>query len=162
MRLTGSRALPPIESALQFREADRYEIVGIVDVITHLALQDPELGSNRLVRLLRAELGGALPEAFELIIDYKGMRRPPLRGSGTRPTLWEIYGWQLQTYAHLRRAQDDHLPIAAGVILYLNEFVPTQSDIDTLRTEIAHGYTDVQPVNGSEAAEQLASSGTPG
>jgi hypothetical protein len=155
VRLTGSRALPPIASALQFREADRYEIVGVVDVITHVTLQDPELAGNLLVHLLKDVLGD-LPDKFELIIDYKGMRRPPIRGAGAKPTLWEIYGWQLQTYAHLRRAQEDHLPIAAGVILYLNELVPTKTDIASLRKEIAADTTDVRPASGSEAERQLA------
>jgi PD-(D/E)XK nuclease superfamily len=155
VRLTGSRALPPIASALQFREADRYEIVGVVDVISHVTLQDPVVEKNLLVRLLKAALGD-LPEEFELIIDYKGMRRPPVRGAGAKPTLWEIYGWQLQTYAHLRRAQEDHLPIAAGLILYLNELVPTKTDIESLRKEIAADTTDVQPEVGSTAERQLA------
>src|SRR5262249_48325675 len=48
VRLTGSRALPPIESQLQFREADRYEIVGVVDVISHLELGDKQLQNNLL------------------------------------------------------------------------------------------------------------------
>jgi hypothetical protein len=156
VRLTGSRALPPIESALQFREADRYEIVGVVDVISHVELQDSSLQKNLLVQLLTRELGSALPGEFELIIDYKGMRRPPIRGAGARPTLWEVYGWQLQTYAHLRRAQEDHLPIAAGVILYLNELVPTRSDIQQLRKEISKDQTDVKPVVGSDGEQQLA------
>lgn len=161
VRLTGSRALPPIASGLQFREADRYEIVGVVDVISHVTLQDPAVEENHLVRLLKAALGD-LPEEFELIIDYKGMRRPPIRGAGAKPTLWEIYGWQLQTYAHLRRAQEDHLPIAAGLILYLNELVPTKTDIDSLRKEIAVDTTDVRPESGSLAERQLARWRQPG
>ena len=156
VRLTGSRTLPPIESALQFREADRYEIVGVVDVISHVELEDSSLQKNLLVQLLTTELGGGMPDEFELIIDYKGMRRPPIRGAGARPTLWEVYGWQLQTYAHLRRAQEDHLPIAVGVILYLNELVPTRSDIDQLRKEIANNHTDVKPAKGSTAETQFA------
>jgi hypothetical protein len=155
VRLTGSRPLPPIQSHLQFREADRYEIVGVVDVITHVALNDPASADNRLVRLLHQQLP-SLPGEFELIIDYKGMRRPPVRGAGARPTLWEVYGWQLQTYAHLRQAHDDHLPIAAGLILYLNELVPTKTDISSLRKEIAAGRTDVVPAEGSQAEGDLA------
>jgi hypothetical protein len=156
VRLTGSRALPAISSDLQFREADRYEIVGVVDVISHLQMRDRHLQDNLLVRLLRKELADALPSEFELIIDYKGMRRPPIRGGGARPTLWDQYGWQLQTYAHLRRAQEDHLPIAAGLIIYLNELVPTKTDIAALRKEIQRNHTDVKPDTGSDAERQLA------
>ena len=41
VRLTGARMLPAIQSQLQFREADRYEMVGVVDVVTHVELADP-------------------------------------------------------------------------------------------------------------------------
>lgn len=156
VRLTGSRLLPPIDPAIKFREADRYEMVGVVDVITHVELADPALADNVLVRILQAKLESQLPPVFELIVDYKGMRRPASVNQGRNTSLWEIYGWQLQTYAHLRSAQPDHLPVAAGMILYVNELVPTATDIRQLRREITDGTTDVVPDPGSLAEEQLA------
>jgi hypothetical protein len=155
VRLTGSRELPALPPHLSFRLAERYEMVGVVDVISHVTLHDPKLTTNPLVDLLREQLG-VLPNEFEVIIDYKGMRRPPVRGAGSRPTLWEVYGWQLQTYAHLRALQDDHLPIVAGVIIYLNELVPTASDIAALRREVNAHATDVEPEVGSAAEIALA------
>ncbi|MFM9105523.1 MAG: hypothetical protein ACKOWF_02355, partial [Chloroflexota bacterium] len=53
------------------------------------------------------------------------------------------------TYAHLRSAHRDALPIAAGVIIYLNELQPRGRDIAALQEEILNGATDVVPRPGS-------------
>src|SRR5262245_56556113 len=100
VRLTGARLLPPITSALQFREADRYEMVGVIDVITHVELSDPKLQNNPIVEAILAKLPTHPPNEFEVIIDYKGSRRPPQTTSAACgvPTLWSQYEWQLQTY----------------------------------------------------------------
>src|SRR5687767_11987241 len=76
VRLTGARFLPVIQPGLQFREADRYEMVGVVDVVTHVELQNPAFANNPIVSILRRGLGPAVPSQFEVILDYKGMRRP--------------------------------------------------------------------------------------
>jgi hypothetical protein len=157
VRLTGARALPldKIPPSLRFREADRYEMVGVIDVITHVQLSDPRVQGNELVKLILKALPPRPPGAFELIIDYKGMRRPPLTGpSGGGPSLWDIYGWQVRTYSHLRSTHADSLPVLAGVILYVNELLPTRRDIERLRKEIKNGQTDVVPEPGS-VAERL-------
>lgn len=147
VRLTGARPLPPIQKSLQFREADRYEMVGVVDVVTHVELADPKLARNPIVAAINAALGSGLPPKFEVIIDYKGMRRPPK--SGAKSSLWTQYEWQLQTYGELRRKQPDALNVAAGVLLYVNELHPTRSDLENLKNEIAKGTTDVPPAAGS-------------
>src|SRR5262249_24827254 len=103
VRLTGARLLPTIPSHLQFRLADRYEIVGVVDVVTHVQLADPTFAKNPIVGALKRHLGSGLPHKFEVIIDYKGMRRPPVPKPGTKSSLWTQYEWQLQTYGELRR-----------------------------------------------------------
>lgn len=159
VRLTGSRALPlaMIPAKLRFREADRYEMVGVVDVITQLTLTDPRLHNNQIIRAILAGLPKPVPEQFEVIIDYKGMRRPPYRSSGAGPSLWDIYGWQVQTYARLRADQEDSLPVIAGVVFYLNELLPTATDLSTLRQEMRENATDVPPQPGSEAERLLRS-----
>jgi hypothetical protein len=157
VRLHGARDLPSIADELKFREADRYEMVGVVDVVTHVQLDDPAHAENLLVRLVKSELrrlGIDLPNAFEIIIDYKGMRRPSASGTG-RGSLWEQYQWQIQTYAELRRKQADALPVAAGVLLYVNELAPTASDLVALKQEANEGATDVAPAIGSDAAVRL-------
>ena len=160
VRLHGARMLPKIEKKYQFRLADRYEMVGIVDVVTHIELDDPVLANNLIVKHLKASLSGQLPKKFEIIIDYKGMRRPGnfAMGSGS---MWEQYEWQIQTYAELRRKQVDSLPVVAGVLLYVNELFPTVGDLEDLKRESKAGMTDVAPDAGSEAQQQLAS-WTPG
>lgn len=154
VRLTGARVLPvsKIPEEYRFREADRYEVVGVVDVITHVQLSHPEFRRNRLVQSILKDLPDNPPDNFEVIIDYKGMRRPPVKvGSAGGPSFWDIYGWQIQTYAHLRKAHEDSLPVVAGVILYVNELLPTASDMVNLRDEVKAGLTDVMPSAGGEA-----------
>jgi len=155
VRLHGARMLPAIDERLQFRVADRYEMVGVVDVVTHIELGDPELANNLLVKHLKASLGKNLPDKFEVIIDYKGMRRPGSTSMGSG-SLWEQYVWQIQTYAELRRKQADALPVVAGVLLYVNELSPTSRDLEGLKKEAKEGKTDVAPEQGSDAQRQLA------
>lgn len=153
VRLTGARNLPAIPSHLQFREADRYEMVGVIDVVTHVELADPTLQTNPVVKAILKQLPKSPPSAFEVIIDYKGMRRPiktTKAKAGAGPSLWDQYEWQLLTYAELRRRQPDALPIAAGVLIYLNELYPTRSDLRALKKEIRAGTTDVLPTKGSK------------
>lgn len=149
VRLTGARLLPAIQSQLQFRVADRYEMVGVVDVVTHVQLASPMFANNPIVGALKAGIGPGLPPTFEVIIDYKGMRRPSVPKPGAKNSLWMQYEWQLQTYGELRRTQPDALDVVAGVLLYVNELHPTRSDLELLKDEIANGATDVPPVLGS-------------
>jgi hypothetical protein len=131
-------------------------MVGIIDVITHVELHDPVFKTNRLVQAILAALPEQPPDRFEVIIDYKGMRRPPLHTpSQAGPGFWDIYGWQVQTYAHLRSMHEDSLPVVAGIILYLNELLPTRSDLMTLRREIQAGKTDIVPTARSETERLL-------
>ena len=160
VRLHGARMLPAIDPKLQFRVADRYEMVGVVDVVTHIELSDPALANNLIVKHLKANLGPNLPKKFEIIIDYKGMRRPGNFAMGAG-SLWEQYAWQIQTYAELRRKQADALPVVAGVLLYVNELSPTSGDLSELKKEAKAGMTDVAPASGSVEGT-LLSAWTPG
>ena len=153
VRLFGARALPEIDKAWAFREADRYEMVGVIDVVTHVELQNPMYQDNPIVKAVLAALPKMPDENFEVIIDYKGMRRPPVSGGA----YWAQYAWQLQTYGELRRRQPDALPVAAGVLVYLNELHPTRRDLETIKREIKTGKTDVPPPPGSESEAILKS-----
>ena len=57
----------------KFRRLDRYELVGAVDVLTHIELSKI-LGENPLVSVVKDRLK-ELPKEFEIIVDYKGMVR---------------------------------------------------------------------------------------
>lgn len=153
VRLYGARALPEIDKAWAFREADRYEMVGIIDVVTHVELQDPKHQDNPIVKAVLAALPKMPVENFEVIIDYKGMRRPPVSGGN----YWAQYAWQLQTYGELRRRQPDALPVVAGVLVYLNELYPTRTDLGTIKREVKTGTTDILPIPGSVAEAILDS-----
>ncbi len=157
VRLSGARPLPPINATYQFRDADRYEITGVVDVISSVELAKPEHANNLIVKIIKSKLGAAeLPTTFEIIIDYKGMRRPNHFGMGKK-SLWEQYEWQVQTYAELRRKQQGARPVVAGVLVYVNELAPTKQDIDILRDDMRQRITDVIPDEGTEFSKSVSS-----
>lgn len=145
VRLRGVRPLRPPN--LQPR-ADYYEVQGVVDVLGSLTLSRAS-ASNLIVNALNQELGdlSKLGPSFEVIVDYKGMRRP-----ANNDPKWNQYAWQLRTYAWLRRMQSESLPTAAGVLLFLNELEPSPEDLSHLQEEVRAGTTDVLPVGADLAA----------
>ena len=75
--------LPKIPKPFQFRDADRYEMVGIIDVVTHVELNEPTFQNNLLLKEVLKVLPVSQDEKFEVIVDYKRMRRPSHK-NGTR------------------------------------------------------------------------------
>jgi hypothetical protein len=130
VRVRGARKLPPELKLIITRDIDRYEMLGVIDVVTHVELFNPRFSRNKLLELIVEELPGNPPEEFEVIVDYKGMKRPDIIEDGAG--LWEIYEWQVHTYASLRKLLTTK-PIIAGVLVYLNELVPTKTDFLRLR-----------------------------
>jgi hypothetical protein len=155
VRLTGTRPLRAGASSVG-RRAEWYEMAGIVDVITHVSLASPKLSRNRLVRRIVESLPTDLPPEFEVVVDYKGMRRPPAKPDPELVDYWQIYEWQLQTYAQLRSVQPDALPVVGGVLMYLNELYPTWGDLRAQAAEVRTGRTDVTPVSASDDDRALA------
>jgi hypothetical protein len=146
VRLTGARELKPLPPGVMFRNADRYEMVGVIDVVTDIELTKPEVARNTIVRLIQDCLGST-PDHFEVIIDYKGSRRPvlpPVKPSPKHPSLWDQYEWQVLTYADLRGRQLDAYPVKAGLLLYINELLPLASDLGDLLKEIKSKSTDIR------------------
>lgn len=78
-------------------------------------------------------------EEYEIIIDYKGMKRPSLNSEN-----WKHHSWQILTYSWLRSMQEDAKPIVAGIIFYLNELVPSTEDIIAIQEDIQNENTDVK------------------
>jgi hypothetical protein len=142
VRLRGIREMPlPSGSP---RRADYYEVTGVVDVLSSLQLSAAN-PSNRLLRALLAKEAvsrtiaaartarGRGSQQFEVILDYKGMRRP---GTGSVDNSLERFEWQLQTYAWLRSQQPDARPVLAAVLIFINELVPSTGDMKDLRAEV--------------------------
>ena len=139
IRLTGARGLKALPVRKAFRRADRYEMAGVIDVVTDVEMA--QHSGNQIVQIVRARLG-QLPATFELIIDYKGSRRQPNLATiaGANPSLWDQYAWQVLTYAELRSKQIGSKPVAAGVLIYINELLPLDSDLFELDREVS-GFT---------------------
>ncbi len=126
-------------------------MVGVIDVVTDIELIKPEVSDNPIVKLVKDCLG-SVPDHFEVIIDYKGSRRPtlpPKSPTPKHPSLWNQYEWQVLTYADLRGRQPDSHPVRAGLLLYINELLPLASDLEYLRKEFSEGRTDI----GATASE---------
>lgn len=162
VRLTGTEELPPLPAGKAYRNSDRYEMLGVVDVVTEVAIDDPSLKSNPILQAIQAHLPATTPKRFQVIIDYKGSRRPPInpkkKPASGLPTLWSQYEWQLQTYASLRQKQADSAaagPVVAGVLIYVNEILPTADDLKEMIKEMKAGESDLPPMEGISLEEIL-------
>jgi hypothetical protein len=157
--LSTTRNMPPIPHRYQTKRTIAYELTGRIDVITSVTLNNPAHASNMLVQYILGTLNQEvaqgrirrLPQDFEVIIDYKGSRRPAITASeGGATDYWKIYGWQLRTYAHIRDHQPGNLPVVLGIVIYLNELFPTWDDLKHLGDDIRNRATDVIPTPGSD------------
>jgi hypothetical protein len=144
-KVIGTRELqvPPGASV----RARRYELHGIMDVLSSVSVADNT--GNVICDAVRRACA-ALPPDADVIVDYKGSRRPP-----TNHPYWQQGDWQLQMYAWLRSRQANTRPVIAGVLLYINELSPSDDDVMTLQREIRAGHTDVAPLAGTSDAYQL-------
>ena len=109
-------------------------------------------------RLLNDELN-----EYEIIIDYKGMRRPSapskeelekiqsLMENGelfdseeyAKYKVWIQHEWQILTYAWLRKNQEDYDKPIVGIIFYLNELVPSNDDLKAIKEDLINDQTDI-------------------
>jgi hypothetical protein len=153
VRVRGARKLPASLKGLINKDIERYEMLGVIDIVTQVELFNRLFRGNKLLELVVEALPNNPPDEFEVIVDYKGMKRPEAAGKGK--SLWEIYEWQVHTYAHLRSLLTSK-PIIAGVLIYLNELVPTKTDFYDLRKAHKAGDTSVLlPEPGSDDEKTL-------
>lgn len=147
-RVIGTRSVPVTPGQPPPR-GTLYELHGVIDVLTNI-----ELGvaptSNVIREAIRASCPG-LAGTYEVIVDYKGSRRP-----ATDHPYWQQGEWQLQTYAWLRTRQPNSSPVAAGVLIYVNELAPVREDLIELKQSMNTGHADVVPVAGSPDAYNLS------
>ena len=146
VRLKGIRDMPNYQPAVS--RCNYYGVRGIVDVISSINLTSAPPGNLILHHLdqnprLRQIIANLNSPEYEIIIDYKGMRRQP-QSDPNNPT-WLHHRWQILTYAWLRSQQPQSRPIVAGILFYFNELAPSQWDIENLQYEVANNFTDVMP-----------------
>ena len=144
--LQGIRPLPA--GAQTSRQSHYYEVAGVVDVLTSVQLQRLTVQNP----IENAVLQAVAEDRYEVIVDYKGMRRPSLHDPDG--DAWRHHAWQVQTYAWLRGQQADAAAVRSGMLLYLNELVPSAEDMEALYVEVLGGggrATD-EPPAGADLA----------
>jgi len=127
-KVIGPRLLPRPTAGTMLR-SERYALHGVIDVLTNVELASVGEGNHHpeAVRATCPDLQGT----FEVIVDYKGSHRP-----GLAEDHWQLGEWQVQTYAWLRQRQQLGYPVAAGILVYVNELAPGSDDIRRMRTAI--------------------------
>jgi len=139
-RISGTRPIPGGPNAMR-GGGDRFELTGVVDVISSVtATANP---ANPLVQAIQ-QVTALVPAPFEVIVDYKAARRPSIQ-----EPKWQQHEWQVQTYAWLCSQVPGAQPVGAGLLIYINELVPSRTDLEELRREIVNNETDMRPSNGS-------------
>ena len=149
--VSGTRIMPDSGTY----RADYYEVTGRIDVVINVQIESYPPGTNSIVDLLCSANSNGLGDGhFEVLVDYKGSRR-----SAVTDSEWRLYEWQLQTYAWLRQQQPDSLPVRAGLIVFINELLPSSNDMAKLKQNIADDATDVRPEPNS--TDQIIVLGSP-
>ena len=149
IKLTGIRPMSPTSVPGAQPRANYYEINGIIDVLSSVNLNSVS-GSNLIVQKINQipninNFINQLPlPDYEVIVDYKGMRRSSQQSLINQS--WNYHEWQILTYAWLRMKQTRVSPLI-GILFYLNELFPSESDILELQRELSNPQysTDVPP-----------------
>lgn len=150
-KVIGTRRVQPNQIVLR---CSNYEVHGVIDVLTNVSMGQAD--ETNYIRECIAQKCPDLMGDYEVIVDYKGAQRPQISEG-----YWEQGEWQVQTYAWLRSRQPDALPIAAGILIYINELTPGNKEMENLKSGISNNTTDVLPEPGS-ADEQIIRMWRPG
>lgn len=125
-----------------------YSITGIVDVISSVKINEAPEGNlilhyvhqNPEIQRIIDEQG---LDEYEIIIDYKGMRRPSLPSGNNLE--WDYHRWQILTYTWLRSRNPEAKPVVAGILFYLNELAYSIEGMQEYQHEINNELTDILP-----------------
>ena len=150
--IKGIRNMPNYDEKIS--RSNYYGINGVVDVLSSMKINrnisqsNLDNYNNKIIEFLkkdpefRQKISHSESDEYEIIIDYKGMKRPPEKSDNKFNNPWENHKQQILTYSWLRSQQEDAKPIFAGIIFYLNELVPSKEDLVLIQDEIAHDLTD--------------------
>jgi hypothetical protein len=154
VKLKGCRPMPDYQKGIS--RSNSFGINGVIDVISSVNLNNAPTG-NLILRYLnsnpdiRSIIDDLTETEFEIIIDYKGMRRPPAKNPDmTENIVWKAHGWQVQTYSWLRSRQPESKRPVVGILFYLNELIPSIDDMSELRDEMRQKTTDVLPTKKTD------------
>ncbi len=168
INIWGSDLFPLMESSevlikglrkMPYEGADKrskyYGINGVIDVLSLININEDNkiveyLKSNEEFQKIVSELD---EEEYEIIIDYKGMKRPPSDVETSKNETWDYHESQILTYSWLREKQEGKRPIA-GIIFYLNELVPSKEDLILIKDDIHYHLTDA-PQDYSKYPEDI-------
>lgn len=150
-KVIGTRPVPKTEAELR---CSNYEVHGVIDVLTNITLG--RAADANIIREYVETMCPGLVGEYEVVVDYKGTERPL-----TTSPYWLQGDWQLHTYAWLRSRQPDAYPVAAGILIYINELTPGDAEMKNLKIGISNGTTDVLPATGS-SDEQIVRMWRPG
>lgn len=151
--IKGIRKMPNYNDSKS--RSNYYGINGVVDVLSsmkinkNLSQSNLDTYNNRIIEFLKNDpmfrkkiSNSSEGDEYEIIIDYKGMKRPPEKNPNTFNNPWENHKQQILTYSWLRKQHEEDKNIFAGIIFYLNELVPSKEDLVLIQDEIAHDLTD--------------------
>lgn len=122
-----------------------YGVTGIIDVLSSVKLEEAT-DKNLIIKYLHQDpsfqekLENLDSDKYEVIVDYKGMKRPSLNSDA-----WQHHHWQVQTYAWLRSLQPESNPVLIGILFYLNELSLFKEDLSELKKEVKKNDSDVLP-----------------
>lgn len=131
-----------------------YGITGIIDVLSSIKINETlestnqltlDNYTNKIIEYLKKDkdfqenVKTIKGDEYEVIIDYKGMKRPSITD-----TTWEHHKQQILTYSWLRSKQEDAKPVVGGIIFYLNELVPSYEDLQSMQIELENEQSDVE------------------
>ena len=151
--IKGIRKMPNYDKNTS--RSNYYGINGVVDVLSSMKINNNlnqsnlDNYNNKIIEFLKKdpEFSKKISrysedDEYEIIIDYKGMKRPPEKSITRYTDSWQNHKQQILTYSWLRSRQEDAKPIFAGIIFYLNELVPSKEDLILIQEEIAQDRTD--------------------
>lgn len=151
VRLKGTRPMPNYQRGIS--RSNYYGITGIIDVLSSVNLNTAPTGNLILHYIqqnkeLQSIVDNLSSPEYEIIIDYKGMRRPSMYNPENHAVinpLWLHHEWQIMTYAWLRSQQPHAKHVVAGILFYFNELVHSQEDMAEMQYDASNNLTDIMP-----------------